>query len=208
VSGLVIPKSVPGGAPTPPSQILDAARLGDEEAWSWIVLHFDPSLRRFVWVLLPRELQKHQEVEDVLQNTWEKVVRSFRCFRGDCEFSTWLFMVARSCCRDLGRYLDRRPCSPHEPDAIGRRLDSLGKHHGDVAEEFMKRDPTIQALSALPEAQRAAVFMVDWFGCSVREVAQAEGVTYDAFYRRLQHARRSLRSILELRPRAERRTYE
>jgi RNA polymerase sigma-70 factor (ECF subfamily) len=190
VSGLVIPKGVPRGAQTAPHQILDAARLGDEEAWSWIVHCFDPSLRRFVWVLLPGELRKQQDLEDVLQNTWEKVVRSFRCFRGDCEFGTWLFMVARSCCRDLGRYLDRRPCSPHEPNAIGRRLDSLGRHHDDVAEEFMKRDPTIQALSRLPEAQRVAVFMVDWFGCSVREAAQAEGVTYDAFYRRLQHARR------------------
>jgi RNA polymerase sigma-70 factor (ECF subfamily) len=190
VSGLVIPKGVPRGAQTAPHQILDAARLGDEEAWSWIVHCFDPSLRRFVWVLLPGELRKQQDLEDVLQNTWEKVVRSFRCFRGDCEFGTWLFMVARSCCRDLGRYLDRRPCSPHEPNAIGRRLDSLGRHHDDVAEEFMKRDPTIEALSRLPEAQRVAVFMVDWFGCSVREAAQAEGVTYDAFYRRLQHARR------------------
>ena len=204
----MIPKRMPGRAPTIPPEILAGAHLGEEEAWSWIVRQFDPSLRGFVWILLPGELQKLQELEEVLQDIWEKVVRSFQRFRGECEFSTWLFTVARSCCRDLGRYRDRRPCSPQEPDVIGRRLDALGKHHADVADEFVEREPAVHALSRLPQAQRAAIFMVDWWGCSIREVAQAEGVNYDAFYRRLQHARRSLRATLEPGPRAGKGTHE
>ena len=189
--------------PTVPPEVLAAARRGEEEAWSWIVLHVDPSLRSFVWVLLPAQLRELQELEDVLQDVWEKAVRGLDRFRGDCEFSTWLFMVARSCCRDLGRHLGRRPCSPEDPGVVGRRLDALGSYRYDLAEELVEREPTLQALSRLPDAERAAIFMVDWLGCSIREVAQAEGIAYDAFYRRLQHGRRSLRSLLELAPRAE-----
>ena len=81
--------------------------------------------------------------------------------------------------------------------------DALGSYRYDLAEELVEREPTLQALSRLPDAERAAIFMVDWLGCSIREVAQAEGIAYDAFYRRLQHGRRSLRSLLELAPRAE-----
>jgi RNA polymerase sigma-70 factor, ECF subfamily len=65
-----------------------------------------------------------------------------------------------------------------DPDAVERRLDVL------------------QALSELPETQRAALVLVEWAGMSAEEAGRALGLQPASVRGRVHRARRALRRRL------------
>ena len=126
------------------------------------------------------------EAEDIAQDVFLKAYRALRSFdprRG--RFASWLYAIARNCCRDLGR---RRQPVPGtlEPDA----REALG----------LPDAPTTRleaALRCLPVERRLAFLLTEVHGLSQADAAEIEGVAIGTIKSRLSRAKEALREILQ-----------
>jgi RNA polymerase sigma-70 factor (ECF subfamily) len=91
----------PSAGPVNTDNALIAARLRDEDAGiiDELIVRYQERLRRY----LIRLTEDRDFAEDILQETWMRVVTRGSQFKGDSQFSTWLFAVARNLVRDQRR---------------------------------------------------------------------------------------------------------
>src|SRR6185503_14881254 len=86
---------------------------GDEAAVRELLRRYERPLSNFIY--------RHtagQDVEDLFQETWVRVVRQARRFNPALRFSTWLFQIAINLCRDWHRRR-RRPVEDVQETAAG-----------------------------------------------------------------------------------------
>jgi len=75
--------------------LVDALRSGDETAFAQVVDRFTPAMLR-----LARAYGLGVDTaEDVVQETWLRVLRSLNQFEGRSSFRTWLFVIFGNCAR-------------------------------------------------------------------------------------------------------------
>lgn len=89
------------GHPVNSENAVIAARLRacDPEIIEELISRYQERLRRYlVRITSDREL-----AEDVLQETWMRVLTRGSQFKGESQFTTWLYAVARNLVRDLRR---------------------------------------------------------------------------------------------------------
>ena len=105
---------------------------------------------------------------DAVQETYLKAYRALDSFRGECGEKTWLMKIAMNTCRDLRRlawfrHIDRRVTPDMMPSAF-------------VAFEE-KDEEVLTAVMALPVKLRESVLLYFYQDMSVKEIAQALGVS-------------------------------
>ena len=101
------------------SRLIDALRRGDEQAFASVVDRFTPTMLRLARVYgVPAEA-----AEDVVQETWLRVLRSLDRFESRSSFRTWLFAIFANCARSRAG-ADRRSVSVSTLDeAAGSGID-------------------------------------------------------------------------------------
>ena len=113
-------------------ELINRVKEGCPKAMDDIVEAYKDPL--FAFIL--RMSQNHSTAEDIFQETWLKVVRYIRDFRGDSKFSTWLFQIALNLFRDAERKrknLLYEPIEDHiktlscDPDVDPIRIIKAGK---------------------------------------------------------------------------------
>jgi RNA polymerase sigma factor (sigma-70 family) len=167
-------------------------RAGDPAAFDAIYLTFNVRLLTFL-VRLSRD---RSVAEDLLEETWLRLVTHASRLRPDTRLLPWLFTVARnlhvSYCRSrlieeihggaligLWPFGSARP-SPFEETAaneLERRLEA--------------------AIAALPERLREAVLLVVLEGIPAKEAAGICGITPEAMRQRVSRGRAELAGMLE-----------
>ena len=163
-----------------------AACSGDRDAFTAILLHYDPGLRDLAW----RLLGDRQLMDDALQSAYLKAFAAIGSFRGEASIGTWLYRIAYTTCIDsLGR--GRRPVLV-PLDAAPEQADPAA----DAAEAFAVREAVAAALSTLPTEQRAAVVLVDQEGFDYKSAAAILDVPLGTLSSRLTAARAVLREAL------------
>jgi RNA polymerase sigma-70 factor (ECF subfamily) len=145
-----------------------------------------------LWSVALRTLSDPEEAADALQDAMLSAYRAAGSFRGDAAVTTWLHRVVVNACLDRMRRRSVRPTVPMP----------------EVEPEFPRTAPTDdisridlrlalrQALSTLPEEQRAALVMVDMEGYSVEETAKILGVATGTVKSRCARARTKLMPLL------------
>jgi len=171
--------------------LVEAAREGDTEA-------FDELVRRTygdVFKLAVRLTGNETDANDVVQDTYVRAFRGLRRFRGDAQFSTWLYRIASNCASSFTARRSRQRC------------DSLSEA-GELIQTNPDQDPTLQAeastlrqtieraLEQLPQRLRAVVVLKHLEDLSHREIAERLGISESATKVRLHRARNTLRRIL------------
>lgn len=83
-------------APTAPCdlELVARAKKGDTEAFSTLVEHH----QQLVYNLAYRFMRENALAEDMAQEAFLKAYRLLKGFRGDCNFSTWMYRVTASVC--------------------------------------------------------------------------------------------------------------
>ena len=147
---------------------------GDEKAFNELYLHFYPIVHRRVWHLIPAA-----EVDDVTQEVFVSAVRSLKNFRGDSQFSTWLYTLTSRQVANFYRKRERKPeLTDQDFEDYCDRLPTSPEHpRGNHLDEII----TIQnALSNLrPEYQNVILLrLVE--GYKFREIADLAGKSVDA----------------------------
>jgi RNA polymerase sigma-70 factor, ECF subfamily len=171
-------------------RLVDAARLGNPEAFAVIYQRY----KLDVWHLAWFTLRDHHDAEDVTQETFLKAHRALGQYHRDGTLRPWLLTICRNACRDRLRAAQRR-----DVVALDEELAALAAPGGGAGdgEDRERRIDFHRALAALPEDDREAFLLVDVLGCHSDEAARIAGVRASSTLRsRLARARRTLAPIV------------
>lgn len=177
-------------------------RAGDAAAFETLVERYSGD----VYALLFRLTENAEEAADLTQETFLKVLRSIKDFRGDAGLKTWLFRIAINESRNRFRWWKRRrKDATISLDAVmgdTERVLSDTLPDGGVSPEDAalahEREYALQAaLLELPDAYREAVVLCDVEGLSYEETAAALGVGIGTVKSRISRGREELRRRLK-----------
>jgi RNA polymerase sigma-70 factor (ECF subfamily) len=173
------------------------ARGGDFDAFSQLVSR----LQCHVFAAARRITGREQDAEDVTQQTFLSVLEHLDGFRGESSVATWVSRIATNHALKVLRKRRRLPTSsldddrfknlPH-PEYIASWRDTPEA----LAERAEVRYLLDEALAELDEKYRVVFVLRDVEGLSVRETAEALGLTETAVKVRLLRARLQLRERL------------
>jgi RNA polymerase sigma-70 factor (ECF subfamily) len=183
-----------------PELSLDALKAGDRAEFARLVDTYSGPIYR----LALKITNDSQDAEDVLQETFIKAFRYLGGFEGRSRFSTWLYRIATNEAFMLLRRRHPEALSVEEgaqtPDGEQEPLQIV-----DWCclpeEEFLSsesREHLDKAIDRLAPTLKAAFLLRDIEGLSVRETAEALGVSEAAVKTRLLRARLQLREHLSM----------
>lgn len=154
-----------------------------------------------VWRYVHRSVGSAALADDLVQDVWFNVIRQAPKYQPRARFRTWLFTLAHH------RLVDHwRTAHPHASlDAAtedGASLaDTLAADSGfGPLRQLQSREQAqalLDALAALPPAQREAFLLQAEGAMSLSEIAAATGVPTETAKSRLRYARATLRQTLE-----------
>src|ERR1700691_5849388 len=165
---------------------VESARAGDQQAICALIELYQGRVARFVRSMLGDD----NELEDVAQVTFVKMMLGIERLQSTEIFESWLFKIARNASLDhLRRRRWRRLFTPWPP------------WHGEVAApthdfEDSRLAPVESALAQLPVDQREIILLMrenDW---SYGDLARITGATPAAVKSRLFRARSRLRALM------------
>ena len=102
-------------------------------------------------------LKNRADTEDMVQNTFLKLMEHPREFESEAHEKAWLITVAGNLCKDFFRKASRRDVSIDEAYHIG-------------VEECVP-DETLQVILSLPEHYRVSLYLFYYEGYSTAEIA-------------------------------------
>jgi len=177
-----------------PSELSDEAlvlsiRQGQHELAGELVRRHSPRL----FLLIARLVRSRTLAEDVLQDTWIRVIRSLRRYDVRRPFYPWLTRIAVNRCRDHWRRERIRSLLPwRRADAD----DDLVEQVADLGSGSEPETPVAvqKALLRLSPKLRETVVMKFYSGMTHDEIAEALGAPPGTIKRRLQLALTTLRA--------------
>jgi RNA polymerase sigma-70 factor (ECF subfamily) len=128
----------------------------------------------------------------VVQEAYLRAYRGVRQFRGDAQFSTWLYRITANC---ASTHVARRRRHQHDPldldsPLVDTRPEVDPQAHADTV---ATRDQLEAALAQLPPRLRAVVVLRDIYDLPHEAIAAELGISATAAKVRLHRARRRLR---------------
>jgi RNA polymerase sigma-70 factor (ECF subfamily) len=173
-------------------ELVAAAQAGDRRAFDELV--------RLTYVdtyTLAFRLTGHEDdARDVVQDTYLRAYRGLKRFRGDAQFTTWLFRITSNC---ASTHLGRRSRHRHDELDDQAALDDLRPAANPEAalDGVVLRDRLQAALMTLPPRLRAVVVLRDVYDQPHAAIAAELGISVTAAKVRLHRARRRLRDELQ-----------
>lgn len=171
-----------------------AGRPSSEEAGGRIASLFDAH-GRMILGLCRFLLRDADEADDATQQTFLSAYRSLLSGTEPRNPAQWLAEIARNECR--GRIAARM----REPLPLAPTVEASGHDPADAADQTELIDELKAAIAELPERQREAVILRDFYGLSYREVATAMTVSVPVVESLLFRARRRIDRRLGTLPR-------
>lgn len=140
-----------------------------------------------MWALALRTTGNRELASDCVQDAFINAYRRAGSFRFDAAFTTWMHRIVVNACLD--RLRREKPTSEIPED--DRIADPFDAHASREAVLDVRA-----ALARLPEAQRAALVLVDMHGLSVAEAAAVLEVAEGTIKSRCFRGRAALADIL------------
>ncbi|MFO7292106.1 MAG: RNA polymerase sigma factor SigM [Actinomycetes bacterium] len=171
----------------PDPDLLARAARGDRAA-------FDELMRRHedrVFAICLRIVRDREVALDTVQDTFLTVFRKAGQFRGESQFSTWLYRVAVNTCYDHLRRRKRRPTEP-----LPEGFEPPDRHVDSALSSVELRPDLTTALASLSEEFRTTLVLADVEGFPIGEVARILDVAEGTVKSRLHRARKELARIL------------
>ena len=182
--------------------LMRAFQAGDARAFEALVQRH----RTPVFNFLARLLGDRAKAEDLLQETWLKVIRSAPSYEKKAKFTTWLYTIARNLCVDASRRERHRATTSLDAVAGGRADGEgapLGERVADAAAGPERgahggqlRASIEAALARLPDEQREVFILREYAGVPFNEIAVVTGVPMNTVKSRMRYALEGLRRTL------------
>jgi RNA polymerase sigma-70 factor (ECF subfamily) len=192
------------GEPTDPELVLRAQK-GDNQAFAQLVSRHQRQLYRLAY----RMTQSEADAQEVIQEAFLNAYQKLPAFRGEAQFSSWLYRIAANSALMRLRRKRRAPDAlPDEPlDVTGPKFSSEGQFEAPPRSDWSQRadDKMLagelgraidKAVRSLPDDYRTVFLLKDVDGLSNEEIAVALDLTVPAVKSRLHRARLALREKL------------
>ena len=187
---------------TPDLELVRRAQAGQLDAFEALTTRHEQR----VYSLAKRLLRHEQDAEDVTQQTFLSALEHLNGFRGEASFSTWLLRIAtHAALKVIRKRKGLDLVSLEEATEPGGTPDTIPPPEfiadwGQTPEELVQRREIQrlldEALARLDEKHRLVFLLRDVEGLSVRETAEALGLSEANTKVRLLRARLQLREHL------------
>ena len=173
------------------AELVAAARDGSREA-------FDELVRvtsRDTYTLAFRLVGNEEDARDVVQEAYLRAYKGIGKFRGDAQFSTWLYRITANC---ANTHLSKRRKHRHDELLDDSPLADTNPERDPQATLLATslRDRLTGALDDLPPKLRAVVVLRDVYDLPHEAIASELGISETAAKVRLHRARRKLREAV------------
>jgi RNA polymerase sigma-70 factor, ECF subfamily len=189
-------------AETADPELVARAKAGELDAFEALTNRYEQR----VYSLALRMLRQEQDAEDVTQQTFLSALENLNGFRGEASFATWLLRIATHAALKVIR--KRQGLDTISLEEATEEADSYGTipHPEYIADWRQSPEELVQkneiqrllddALAKLDEKHRLVFLLRDVEGLSVKETAEALGLSEANTKVRLLRARLQLRERL------------
>lgn len=179
--------------------LIERCKQGDQAAFDKLIRAYE----RRVYNLAYRLSGNYDEANDISVDAFLRVFQAIRLFRGDANFSTWLFRIVTNV------YLDRRKRMKNrqhlsleeyielEENSVARQVEDPAPGPQATIEQTERWEKLQEAINTLPDYQRAMIVLYHTEGLSYEEIAQVMSLNIGTVKSRLNRARLLLREKLE-----------
>ncbi len=174
------------------ARLVSAAREGDRPA-------FDELVRRTyvdTYTLALRLTAHEEDARDVVQESYLRAWKGLPRFRGDAQFTTWMYRITANTAYTVVKRRRR-----HRAESLDAMLEDPielrpGAQPEDAAESAALLERLAVGLDELPPKLRVLVVLKDIYGLSHEEIAEELGISVPAAKVRLHRGRKRLRDLL------------
>jgi RNA polymerase sigma-70 factor, ECF subfamily len=179
---------------------VDRLQVGSDEAFETLIHLYQAPIYNVAF----RILGDASEASDAVQETFMKIFKGIKTFRGESGLKTWIYRIAISESLNRQRWWKRwrrhAPVSIDDTTPNGARLVEV-RDSGPTPESAcaqMEIDLEVQrALNGLSFEHRVAVVLRDIEGLSYEEIAETLGLSLGTVKSRLWRARSEMKTKLE-----------
>ena len=184
-------------------ELVSRAQQGDGAAFATLVARHQRQLYRLALRMTGSEADAQEVLQEAFLNAYQKLPN----FRGEAQFSSWLYRIAANSAlmrlRRKRRAPDALQDQPLEMQGPKFSVEGFLEPQNDWSQradtQMMDRElgqAIDQAVGALPEDYRTVFLLKDVDGLSNEEIASALDLTVPAVKSRLHRARLALREKL------------
>ena len=179
--------------------IIERCKRGEQAAFDILIRAYE----KRVYNLAYRLSGGYDDANDISVDAFIRVYQAIRLFRGEANFSTWLYRIVTNI------YLDRRKRARNkqhlsleeyielEENTVARQIESPDPTPDRVAEANERNDTLQTAINTLPDYQRAMIVLYHTEGKSYEEIAAIMALPLGTVKSRLNRARLVLREKLQ-----------
>jgi RNA polymerase sigma-70 factor (ECF subfamily) len=189
--------------PNADAALVIRATQGDVAAFGILVERY----QRPMAALVSRMTANPDDVDDIVQELFLRAWKGLPRFRGDAQFSTWLYRIAvNTAIKHRTRHRNESALSLSADnlagglDALHAPSDAAPALGGDPfrAAHQKEREATVRrAVMALPDKQRSVVVLHYFEGHSCEEISKIVGCSLGTVWSRLHYACKRLKGVLE-----------
>ncbi|HET6284377.1 MAG TPA: RNA polymerase sigma-70 factor [Polyangia bacterium] len=214
------PGDSPDGAPDSPSDNASSTPAGsssdasDDElvalAKKKDYAAFEELLNRYqdkVFRLAFRFVRNESDAKEILQDTFLSIWRKLDTFKGDSQFSSWLYRIAANAALMRLRAQRRHPeistdelpsgfLDQYQYGAVPPQGENWARRPDEQLQSDELRRHIQEATDALPEIYRTIFLVRDVEGLSTEETAELLGISVPTVKTRLHRARMALREAI------------
>lgn len=181
--------------------LMVAYQKGDVRAFELLLTRH----RKPVFNFILRFVGLRETAEDLLQETFLRVIKGAEAYQRQAKFTTWLYTIARNLCVDQSRRAKHRKAQSLDAPMSnladsGTLLDVIpGK---EMASDRQTGNKELQirlhaALSRLSEEQREVFLMREFLDMPFKDIADVVGVPENTVKSRMRYALEKLRLELD-----------
>ncbi len=152
-------------------------RNGDINAFEMLYRRYEKPLRNFIY----RIVMSPSEAENILQETFYRVIRSKNKYEATAQFKTWLFQIAINLCRDRRRRMKHRSHQSLNSPVRSRNEGNIELHQliSDPSPDIVDCVETEElvtliqaAVASLSEKEHLVFVMKEYQGLQFSEIAE------------------------------------
>ena len=162
--------------------------------------------RRPVFNFILRYVGSRDVAEDLLQETFLRVIKGADNYQRKAKFTTWLYTIARNLCVDRSRRQKHRKAQSldqpirNDGEGSGTLLDVVPDQQMSTDRKAVSQqlhETLHRAIAALSEEQREVFLMREFLDMPFKQIAEVVGVAENTVKSRMRYALEKLRLELD-----------